>query len=309
VCRRARNLSDSSGNGIRAEISMDQVAARAFAEHTQLASLELGLDANDFAGFCDGGYSCTYTSTISWRGPTTPLPMEYNPRVVFERLFGDGGTTDAAARRARLEKNRSILDSVNAGIARLVRDLGAADRSKLQEYFEAVRDVERRIQKAEEQGDLDLPTLEQPAGIPANYEDHAKLMFDLQVLAVPGRSDARDHLHDGARTERPRLSADRRLRRAPLDLASLERSFEARAVFEDQRVSRVAVLVLRPEAAGHSRRGRVAAGSHGAALRLRDERRERTHAAQPADRPGWRRGSWWALRQSSRASRHWPTCI
>jgi hypothetical protein len=174
------NLSD---NGIRASISMDQIAARSFAEHTQLASLELALDANDFAGFCDGGYSCTYTSTISWRGPTTPLPMEYNPRVVFERLFGDGGTTDPAARRARLQKDRSILDSVNQGIARLARDLGARDRARLEEYLEAVRDVERRIQKAEEQGDLDLPTLQQPAGIPPSYEDHAKLMFDLQVLA------------------------------------------------------------------------------------------------------------------------------
>jgi hypothetical protein len=174
------NLSD---NGIRADVSMDQIAARTFAEQTQLASLELALDPNDFAGFCDGGYSCTYTSTISWRGPTTPLPMEYNPRVVFERLFGDGGTTDPAARRERLKKDRSILDSVNQGIARLVRDLGAPDRAKLEEYLEAVRDVERRIEKAEQQDDLDLPALQQPAGIPPDYDDHAKLMFDLQVLA------------------------------------------------------------------------------------------------------------------------------
>src|SRR5262245_55109296 len=177
------NLSDSSGNGIRADISMDQVAARTFAEQTQLASLELGLDANDFAGFCDGGYSCTYTSTISWRGPTTPLPMEYNPRVVFERLFGDGGTTDPAARRARLEKDRSILDSVRDRIVSLERGLGSSDRSKFQEYVEAVRDVERRIQKAEQQSDRELPLIDQPAGIPPTYEDHAKLMFDLQVLA------------------------------------------------------------------------------------------------------------------------------
>jgi hypothetical protein len=177
------NLSDASGQGIRADVSMDQIAARTLGNETQLASLELALDANDFAGFCDGGYSCTYTSTISWRGPATPLPMEYNPRVVFERLFGDGGTTDAAARRARLRKDRSILDSVNEGIARLVRDLGPSDRSKLEEYVDSVRDVERRIQKAEEQSDVQLPTLVQPAGIPAEYEEHAKLMFDLQVLA------------------------------------------------------------------------------------------------------------------------------
>jgi hypothetical protein len=181
------NIAVSSGNGIQAGISMDQVAARTFAEQTQLASLELGLDANDFAGFCDGGYSCTYTSTISWRGPTTPLPMEYNPRVVFERLFGDGGTTDPAARLARIKKDRNILDSVTEGILKLERGLGAGDRSKLQEYLEAVRDVERRIQKAEQQSDRELPAVDQPAGIPATYEEHAKLMFDLQVLAY--RSD------------------------------------------------------------------------------------------------------------------------
>ena len=177
------DIAAASGSGIQAAISMDQVAARAFADHTQLASLELGLDANDFAGSCDGGYSCAYTSTISWRGPTTPLPMEYNPRVVFERLFGDGGTTDPAARQARLEKDRNILDSVRERILHLERGLGASDRSKFQEYLEAVRDVERRIQKAEQQGDRELPLIDQPAGVPPTYEDHAKLMFDLQVLA------------------------------------------------------------------------------------------------------------------------------
>jgi hypothetical protein len=177
------DIAVSSGNGIQAGISMDQVAAKTFAEQTQLASLELGLDANDFAGFCDGGYSCSYTSTISWRGQATPLPMEYNPRVVFERLFGDGGTTDPAARLARIKKDRNILDSVTEGIRKLEIGLGAADRSKLQEYLEAVRDVERRIQKAEQQSAQQLPAVDQPAGIPATYEEHAKLMFDLQVLA------------------------------------------------------------------------------------------------------------------------------
>jgi hypothetical protein len=177
------DIAAATGSGIQAAISMDQVAARAFADHTQLASLELALDANDFAGSCDGGYSCAYTSTISWRGPTTPLPMEYNPRVVFERLFGDGGTTDAAARQARLEKDRNILDSVRERILHLERGLGASDRTRFQEYLEAVRDVERRIQKAEQQSDRELPLIDQPAGVPPAYEDHAKLMFDLQVLA------------------------------------------------------------------------------------------------------------------------------
>jgi hypothetical protein len=177
------DIAAATGSGIQAAISMDQVAARAFADHTQLASLELALDANDFAGSCDGGYSCAYTSTISWRGPTTPLPMEYNPRVVFERLFGDDGTTDTAARQARLKKDRSILESVRERILSLERSLGPSDRSKFQEYLEGVRDVERRIQKAEQQSDRELPLIDQPAGIPPTYEDHAKLMFDLQVLA------------------------------------------------------------------------------------------------------------------------------
>jgi len=177
------DIAAATGSGIQAGISMDQVAARALAAHTQLASLELALDANDFAGACDGGYSCTYTSTISWRGPTTPLPMEYNPRVVFERLFGDGGTTDPSARQARLKKDRNILDSVTDGILRLERGLGVSDRAKFQEYLEAVRDTERRIQTAEQQSQRELPLVEQPAGIPATYEEHAKLMFDLQVLA------------------------------------------------------------------------------------------------------------------------------
>jgi Protein of unknown function (DUF1552) len=177
------DIAAAAGSGIQAGISMDQVAARALAAHTQLASLELALDANDFAGSCDGGYSCAYTSTISWRGPTTPLPMEYNPRVVFERLFGDGGTTDPAARQARLKKDRNILDSVSEGILRLEQGLGASDRSKFQEYLEAVRDAERRIQTAEQQSQRELPLIDQPAGIPATYEEHAKLMFDLQVLA------------------------------------------------------------------------------------------------------------------------------
>ena len=177
------DIAAATGSGIQAGISMDQVAARALAAHTQLASLELALDANDFAGSCDGGYSCTYTSTISWRSPTTPLPMEYNPRVVFERLFGDGGTTDPAARQARLKKDRNILDSVSEGILRLERGLGASDRSKFHEYLEAVRDAERRIQTAEQQSQRELPLIDQPAGIPATYEEHAKLMFDLQVLA------------------------------------------------------------------------------------------------------------------------------
>ena len=168
---------------VHAGVSMDQIAARALGHQTQLASLELALEPNDFAGSCDPGFSCAYVTTISWRSPTTPLPMEHNPRVVFERLFGDAGTTDPAARRARLKKDRSLLDSVVEEATRLGVRVGAGDRRKLDEYLDAIRDVERRLQRAEEQSDSEVPLIEQPRAVPESYEAYAKLMFDLQVLA------------------------------------------------------------------------------------------------------------------------------
>ncbi len=168
---------------VAAGVSMDQIAAKAFGQETQIASLELSLEPNDFAGSCDPGFSCAYINTIAWRGPTTPLPMEHNPRVVFERLFGDATTTDAAARVARIRRDQSLLDSVLEEANRLTYRVGAGDRHKLNEYLDAVRDVERRLQRAEEQKDQELPLIEQPAAVPAVYEEYAKLMFDLQVLA------------------------------------------------------------------------------------------------------------------------------
>ena len=168
---------------LRANVSVDQLIARDLGQHTQLTSLELAMDSRDVWGSCDVGFSCQYTNTISWRSETTPLPMENNPRVVFERLFGDSGTTDPAARLSRFRKDQSILDSVTEKVATLERGLGPNDRVRMNEYLDAVRDIERRIQKAEEQSDRELPEVDQPAGIPATYEEHAKLMFDLQVLA------------------------------------------------------------------------------------------------------------------------------
>jgi hypothetical protein len=168
---------------VAAGVSMDQIAAREFGHETQFASLELSLEPNDFAGSCDPGFSCAYINTIAWRGPTTPLPMEHNPRVVFERLFGDANTTDQAARLARMRKDRSLLDSILEEAHRLTNRVGATDRLKVTEYLDAVRDVERRLQMAEEQKHTELPLMERPASVPAVYEDYAKLMFDLQVLA------------------------------------------------------------------------------------------------------------------------------
>jgi Protein of unknown function (DUF1552) len=172
---------------IIADVSIDQLLARHFANDTQVASLELSMDVPANAGACTGNLSCVYTHTLSWRGPTQPLPMEWNPRVVFERLFGDSGSTDRRARDARLQQHKSILDSVADKLASLRRDLGAQDQTKIDEYTDAVRDVERRIQKAEQQADVELPPLEQPQGAPPVFEDHLALMLDLQLLAL--RSD------------------------------------------------------------------------------------------------------------------------
>jgi len=173
----------TQGANMRMGVSMDQVAAQHLASQTQLASLELALDDNDLVGTCDVNFSCAYSNTISWRGPTTPLPMENKPRLVFERLFGDSDSTDPAMRMERMRTDRSILDSVMEGVSKLTAGLGPNDRKKLNEWTEAIRDIERRIQVAETQGDQELPALDRPAGTPATFEEHAKLMFDLQVLA------------------------------------------------------------------------------------------------------------------------------
>jgi hypothetical protein len=170
-------------SNLRAGISVDQILAREFARHTQLGSLELALDSRDVSGSCDVGFSCTYTNTISWRNETTPLMGENNPRAVFEQLFGDSGSTDPAARAARMQKDKSILDSVTEKIDSLQSGLGANDKVRVNEYLEAVRDIERRIQMAEAQSDRELPEVDQPAGVPATYAEHAKLMFDLLLLA------------------------------------------------------------------------------------------------------------------------------
>jgi len=169
---------------IIADVSMDQLLAREFGKETQLASLELSMDAPANAGACSSNLSCVYTHTLSWRGPTQPLPMEYNPRAVFERLFGDTGSTDPQAREARLRQHKSILDSVGDKLGMLRRDIGPDDRAKVDEFTEAVRDVERRIQRAEEQSNLELPIFDQPQGAPAVFEDHLELMLDLQLLAL-----------------------------------------------------------------------------------------------------------------------------
>ena len=178
----------SSETDVVADTSIDQLLAREIGGSTPLASLELSIDKEANAGQCTSGLSCAYTQTISWRTPTMPLPMENNPRAVFERLFGDSGSTDPAVRRARLAEKRSILDSVMDKLADVERRVGADDRRRVEDYAAAVRDVERRIEVAESRNDQHPEVFAQePRGVPATFEEHVELMFDLQFLAL--RSD------------------------------------------------------------------------------------------------------------------------
>ncbi len=173
----------TDGPDIRLGTSLDQIIAKEAARDTQLGSLELTVEPTDLAGSCAYGFSCAYNNTIAWRSPTTPLPMENNPRNVFERLFGASDSTDAATQGRLRRMNASVLDSLIEQVSGLNRGLGPADRRKIGEYLDAVRDAERRIQKAEEQSDRELPVLEQPTGMPDQYEEYVRLMLDLQLLA------------------------------------------------------------------------------------------------------------------------------
>jgi Protein of unknown function (DUF1552) len=165
--------------------TVDQIAAKQIGQATLLPSLELSMDLLQTVGQCDNGYACVYQNNLSWSSPTTPLPAEAHPRIVFERLFGDGGS--AADRRAALQRRASLLDWVREDITRLQNKLGPEDRTRVGQYLDTVREVERRIQKAEAETDRDqLPDLDRPVGVPASYAAHAKLMFDLQVLALQG---------------------------------------------------------------------------------------------------------------------------
>jgi hypothetical protein len=173
----------TDGADIRAGVTIDQMAAAKIGQETPLPSLELATeDFSGLVGSCDVGFSCTYMNTISWRTPTTPLPMEINPRVVFDRLFGDGAT--AEERLARIEQQRSILDAVSSQVRRLEGKLGATDRTRVSEYLETVREIERRIQLSEKQNsNADLSVPASPSGIPDDHQAHSKLMLDLMAIS------------------------------------------------------------------------------------------------------------------------------
>ncbi|TWU41015.1 DUF1552 domain-containing protein [Novipirellula artificiosorum] len=166
-------------------VTVDQIAAKHFGSQTQLASLELAMDLLNNVGQCDNGYACAYQNNLSWSSPTTPLPSEAHPRIVFESLFGEGGSP--MQRRAALRRRSSLLDAVAEEMQRFKKQLGAKDRNKVDDYFDSVRQVEQRIQQAEANvADNPLPDLDRPVGVPAAYADHARLMFDLQLLAFQG---------------------------------------------------------------------------------------------------------------------------
>ena len=172
----------TEGADVQAGVTVDQIAAKALGNDTPLLSIEMALEQNYLVGNCDNGYSCVYWNTIAWRTPTTPLPMEVNPRIIFERMFGDGGTP--AERLGQIREDRSILDSVRESVVRLQNRLGSSDRTKVAEYLDSMREIERRIQVAEKQSGasvIDLP--DRPVGAPESYDEHAKLMFDLAAVA------------------------------------------------------------------------------------------------------------------------------
>src|SRR5215467_8081626 len=160
---------------IIADVSIDQMLGQHFANETQLATLEICMDLPANAGACTGNLSCAYLDTLCWRSPTQPLPMDWNPRTVFEKLFGDSGTTDRAARERRLRQHKSILDSVNEKLSGIKRELGSQDQAKVDQYTDAVRDVEQRIQQAEKHSNIEVPAMGQPQGAPPVFEDHLKL--------------------------------------------------------------------------------------------------------------------------------------
>jgi hypothetical protein len=172
-----------SDTSLENAVSMDQILAKSWENETQLSSLQITADENSLLGSCDLGYSCAYSSTISWLTPTLPLMAENNPRVLFERMFGSSDSTDARIRAARLQQDKSLLDSVSDRVNQLQRKLGASDNRKVNDYLTSLRDVERRIQKAEEQSSKALPDVAQPAGIPDTFEAHVRLLYDLQLLA------------------------------------------------------------------------------------------------------------------------------
>ena len=231
--------------------TMDQIAAKQIGRDTQLPSLELAMDLNPLAGVCNNGYACVYQNCLSWSSPTTPLPSEAHPRIVFERLFGEGGSS--AERRAALQGRASLLDSFSADIARLKRRVGMSDAARVDQYLESVREIERQIQRAEA-GAMDntMPDLDRPVGVPAAFADHAKLMFDLQILAFQADITRVVTFQFTRELSNRTVSRDRRAGCASSDQPPRQRPGKDREDLQNQRVPRVVVRGVPREVESHS---------------------------------------------------------
>ena len=269
------------------------------------------MDRPNNAGACTGNLSCVYTHTISWRSKTQPLPMEWNPRAVFETLFGDSGSTDREARQARMRQHKSLLDAVTGKLADLKRELGVQDQVKLDEYTESVRDVERRIQRAEEQSDLELPEMRQPQGAPARLRGSPGADARSAAPGVPVGPDPRHHVHDRQGAECAPLPADRGAGGAPSALAPQQPAGAGRPHVEDQPLPRGALLEVRGEAAGDPGRRRQPARPHDHHVWDGSVEQHAPLGRQPADHADRRRapaGCRAAGTSSTGTSRRWPTC-
>ena len=295
------------GNGM----SMDQIAAKAFERETQLSSLQLTADDNSLVGACDVGYSCAYSSTLSWLTPTLPLMAENNPRVVFERLFGSSESTDPRVRASRLRRDRSILDSVTARVRELQQTLGPSDNRKVSDYLESLRDVERRIQKAEEQSTKEIPDVSRPAGVPDGFQPHVELLYDLQLLAY--QSDLTrviTFMYGREQTGRPYPQIGITEPHHPLTHHQNDAG-EDGEVHGHPDLPRPAVRVVPREAAGDARRRRDAARQRAAALWRRHQQQRSPHARSAADAAARRRRRHAEGRPAPRVSgrtRRSPTC-
>ena len=279
-------LPTTGSSSLQLGISMDQILANEVGQETTLPSLELGLEGADTVngvGTCDVGFSCAYQNRLAWAGPSTPLPVETNPRVVFDRLFGNIDSTDPAVRAARLRRQGSILDSVLEKVDRLQGGLGRRDRAKLDEYLQSVREIERRIQNAESQGRA-LPVVESPAGIPVSYDEHARLMFDMQALAFQTDTTRVITFQIG------REQSGATYPQIGVSDSHHPRPEQDREPGQDQRLSRLALRVL-PRAAGvdAGRRRRHRARQRRHPLRQRHQRGQLARRAQPAAAPRGRR--------------------
>ncbi len=279
-----------SDSVVENSISMDQIAAKAFERETQLSSLQLTVDDNSLVGSCDVGYSCAYSSTLSWLTPTLPLMAENNPRVVFERLFGSSDSTDPRVRASRLRQDRSILDSVTARVKQLQQKLGPADNTKVNDYLESLRDVERRIQKAEEQNTNGGVDVDQPAGVPDWVSSRTlQLLYDLQLLAY--QSDLTrviTFMYGREQTGRPYPQIGIPEPHHPLTHHQNDRR-EDGEVHHHSDVSRQAVRVVSGEAARDARRRWVAARSRDPSLWIGNQQQRSPYPRSVAD-PAARRG-------------------